>query len=101
MYVPKINTPKGPQPITVVPNRFLLGAYVASNICAEDLEMVRFLEALDDVEYAGAVLRMALNGSHKFTLVYPGAGGVAPEGGIFVCSVPDGALYLVKASPTS
>lgn len=101
MYIPKINTPEGLKPITVVPNCFLLGAYLSSNISAEDFEIVRYLEAVEDSEYAGAVLRSVLNGSYNFALVYPGAGGVVPEGAKFVCSVPDGALYLVKAPSKS
>lgn len=96
MYEPKINTPAGLQPITVVPNDKLLEAYMHSDACPEDKELARYLYALDDAEYAGALLRVALRGG-SLVVVYPGSGQKAPEGAREVCTVPDGVLYLVKA----
>lgn len=100
MYVPKINTPSGPQPITVVPNASLLEAYMYSDACAEDKELARWLYDLGDLEYAGAVLRCALDGG-RLVIVYPGLGQKEPEGGRPLISVPDGALYLVTAPSMS
>lgn len=100
MYVPKINTPKGPQPITVVPNALLLELYMDSDACPEDKELARWLTFLHDPEYAGAVLRCALDGG-RLVIVYPGLGQKEPEGGRSIVSVIDGALYLVPASSKS
>ena len=100
MYVPKINTPKGPQPITVVPNASLLEAYMHSDACPEDKELARWLYELGDLEYAGAVLRCALDGG-RLVIVYPGLGQKQPEGGRPLVSVPDGALYLVTSPSRS
>ncbi len=94
MYVPQIKTPAGCQPITVVPNASLLEAYMYSDACPEDKELARYLYAVGDLEYAGAVLRCALNGG-SLVVVYPGLGQKEPEGAKFICTVLDGALYLV------
>lgn len=101
MYVPKIKTNEGLKPITIVPDRFLLEAYLNSNICDEDKEVASWLVSLDDPEYAGALLRSALNGGFDLAVIYPGAGGKVPEGARFICSVPDGALYLVRVPSKS
>ncbi len=100
MYVPKINTPGGPQPITIVPNSLLLELYMDSDACAEDKELARYLYALGDLEYAGAVLRCALDGG-RLVPVYPGRGEKEPEGGRSIVEIEDGALYLVTASSKS
>lgn len=100
MYVPKINTPSGRQPITVVPNKYILEAYMNSDASPEDKELARYLYSLDDAEYAGAVLRCALDGG-ALVVVYPRLNQKAPEGAREVCSVPDGALYLVPATAPS
>ena len=100
MYVPKINTPKGPQPITIVPNDMLLELYMNSDACPEDKELARWLYDLGDLEYAGAVLRCALDGG-RLVVVYPGLGQKQPEGGRPLVSVPDGALYLDTAPSMS
>lgn len=100
MYVPKINTPAGRQPLTVVPNNLLLEAYLNSDASPEEKELARYLSGLDDVEYAGAVLRCALDGG-ALVVVYPRLNQKAPEGAREVCSVPDGFLYLVPATAPS
>lgn len=100
MYVPKINTPSGRQPITVVPNKYILEAYMNSDTSPEDKELARYLYSLDDAEYAGAVLRCALDGG-ALVVVYPRLNQKAPEGAREVCQVPDGALYLVSSALTS
>ena len=94
MYVPKIKTPAGMRPITVVSNKYLLAAYMNSDASPEDKELARYLAALDDEEYAGAVLRCALDGG-ALVVVYPRLNQKAPEGAREVCAVSDGALFLV------
>lgn len=94
MYVPKIKTPAGMQPITDVSNKYLVAAYMNSDASPEDKELARYLVALADEEYAGAILRCALGGG-SLVVVYPRLGQKAPEGAREVCAVPDGALYLV------
>lgn len=96
MYVPKINTTEGKKPVTVLPNELLLEGYLYSDAPTEDKEVARYLFTLDDKEYAGAVLRRALNGG-ELVVVYPGLNQQPPKGAELVCSVADGALYYVKA----
>ena len=100
MYVPKIKTLEGPQPITMLPNDMLLRVYMNSDASPEDTELARGLYDLGDLEYAGAVLRCALDGG-RLVIVYPGLGQKEPEGGRPIVSVPDGALYLVTAPSAS
>lgn len=100
MYVPKITTPSGRLPITVVPNKYILEAYMNSDASPEDKELARYLYSLDDAEYAGAVLRCALDGG-ALVVVYPRLNQKAPDGAREVCQVPDGALYLVSSALTS
>lgn len=54
MSVPKINTPAGRQPITVVPNASLLEAYMYSDACPEDKELARCLYFLGDLDMPGS-----------------------------------------------
>lgn len=100
MYVPKIETNKGLQPITVLPNNILLEAYMKSNACAEDKELAHYLYFLYDAEYAGAVLRCCFSGA-RLVEVYPGDPGfnqTPPEGARFITSIEDGALYMIPAT---
>lgn len=83
------------QPITVVSNKYLVAAYMNSDASPEDKELARYLVALDDEEYTGALLRLALREGSRLEVYYPGLGQKAPEGAREVCVVPDGALYLV------
>lgn len=101
MYVPKIKTPEGLKPITIVPDNILAEVYYYSNISDEDREIARFVFELDDKEYAANCLRLAFAGLYDFKFIYPGAGGVIPEGARFVCSVPDGGLYLIRVPSKS
>lgn len=101
MYVPKIKTPEGLKPITIVPDPLLLEAYLDSNISAEDKEVASWLLYLDDKEYAGRCLRSALNGSFDLKIIYPALGRSVPDDAIFICPVPDGALYLVRVPSKS
>lgn len=97
MYVPKIQTNKGLQPITVLPNNMLLEVYMNSSACAEDKDLARYLSALDDAEYAGALLRCCFSGA-RLVVVYPALNQAPPEGARFITSVEDGGLYLVPAT---
>ncbi len=96
MYVPKINTTKGRQPVTILPDAYLLEGFLYSDAPAEDKEVVKMLmEGADEVTGAFA-LRSALEGG-ELVLVYPRLNQKAPKGAELLCSVADGALYLVKA----
>jgi hypothetical protein len=97
MYIPKINTTTGRAPITVLPDALLLEAYLNSDACAEDKELARWLLDLEK-EKAGQVLRSALGEGGALVPVYEGLSQKAPKGGAFVCAIPDGALYVVKAA---
>lgn len=70
MYVPKINTTKGRQPVTILPDAYLLEGFLYSDAPAEDKEVVKMLmEGADEVTGAFA-LRSALEGG-ELVLVYP------------------------------
>lgn len=100
MYVPKINTSKGRQPITVLPDKMLLEAYLNSDASPEEKELARYLVALDDAELSGRFLRMCFNGG-RLVAVYPGDGEKAPASAHEVCTIPDGVLYLATAPSKS
>ena len=96
MKIPRINTTKGKQPVTVVPDNALVGGFLNSDAPAEDIDVVRLLEyAEPDAEKNGAILRQCLEGKARLLSVYPGNNEKEPTGAKFVGSIMDGGLYLV------
>lgn len=96
MKIPRINTTKGKQPITIVPNNALVEGFLNSDAPAEDIDVVRLLEyAEPDAEKNGAILRQCLEGKARLLPVYPGVGEKEPTGAKLVGSIMDGGLYLV------
>lgn len=98
MKVPYINTTKGKQPLTIVPNAALLEGFIYSDAPAEDIDVVRLLEyAEPDAEKNGAILRQCLEGKARLLPVYPGEGEKEPKGAKPIGSIIDGILYLVPS----
>ena len=96
MKIPRINTTKGKQPVTVVPDNVLVEGFLNSDAPAEDIDGVRLLEyAEPDAEKNGAILRQCLEGKARLLPVYPGIGEKEPTGAKLVGSIMDGGLYLV------
>lgn len=96
MKIPRINTTKGKQPVTVVPDNALVEGFLNSDALAEDIDVVRLLEyAEPDAEKNGAILRQCLEGKARLLPVYPGIGEKEPTGAKLVGSIMDGGLYLV------
>lgn len=96
MKIPRINTTKGKQPVTVVPDNVLVEGFLNSDAPAEDIDVVRLLEyAKPDAEKNGAILRQCLEGKARLLPVYPGVGEKEPTGAKLVGSIMDGGLYLV------
>lgn len=96
MKIPRINTTKGKQPVTVVPDNALVEGFLNSDAPEEDIDVVRLLEyAEPDAEKNGAILRQCLEGKARLLPVYPGVGEKEPTGAKFVGSIMDGGLYLV------
>lgn len=96
MKIPRINTTKGKQPVTVVPDNVLVEGFLNSDAPAEDIDVVRLLEyAEPDAEKNGAILRQCLEGKARLLPVYPGVGEKEPTGAKLVGSIMDGGLYLV------
>lgn len=96
MKIPRINTTKGKQPVTVVPDNALVEGFLNSDAPEEDIDVVRLLEyAEPDAEKNGAILRQCLEGKARLLLVYPGNDEKEPTGAKFVGSIMDGGLYLV------
>lgn len=97
MKVPKINTTKGKQPITVVPDELLVEGFLScEGADADDVDLVRLLEyAEPDAKRNGAILRRCLEGKARLLPVYPGEGEKEPNGAKVVGSIMDGGLYLV------
>lgn len=96
MKIPRINTTKGKQSITIVPNNALVEGFLNSGAPAEDIDVVRLLEyAEPDAEKNGAILRQCLEGKARLLPVYPGIGEKEPTGAKLVGSIMDGGLYLV------
>lgn len=96
MKIPRINTTKGKQPVTVVPDNVLVEGFLNSDAPAEDIDVVRLLEyAEPNAEKNGAILRQCLEGKARLLPVYPGIGEKEPTGAKLVGSIMDGGLYLV------
>lgn len=96
MKIPRINTTKGKQPVTVVPDNALVEGFLNSDAPEEDIDVVRLLEyAEPDAEKNGAILRQCLEGKARLLPVYPGIGEKEPTGAKLVGSIMDGGLYLV------
>ena len=96
MKIPRINTTKGKQPVTVVPDNVLVEGFLNADAPAEDIDVVRLLEyAEPDAEKNGAILRQCLEGKARLLPVYPGIGEKEPTGAKLVGSIMDGGLYLV------
>lgn len=96
MKIPRINTTKGKQPVTVVPDNALVEGFLNSDAPAEDIDVVRLLEyAEPDAEKNGAILRQCLEDKARLLPVYPGNDEKEPTGAKFVGSIMDGGLYLV------
>lgn len=97
MKVPQINTTKGKQPVTVVPDELLVEGFLSSEGAdADDVDLVRLLEyAEPDAKKNGAILRRCLEGKARLLPVYPGEGEKEPTGAKVVGSIMDGYLYLV------
>lgn len=96
MKIPSINTTKGKQPVTVVPDNALVEGFLNSDAPAEDIDVVRLLDyAEPDAKKNGAILRQCLEGKARLLPVYPGNNEKEPTGAKFVGSIMDGGLYLV------
>lgn len=96
MNVPKIQTTKGKQTVTVVPDNTLVEGFLNSDAPAEDIDLVRLLEyAEPDAEKNGAILRQCLEGKARLIAVYPGLDEKEPTGAKLVGSIMDGGLYVV------
>lgn len=96
MKIPRINTTKGKQPVTVVPDNALVEGFLNSDAPEEDIDVVRLLEyAEPDAEKNGVILRQCLEGKARLLPVYPGIGEKEPTGAKLVGSIMDGGLYLV------
>lgn len=96
MKVPKIQTTKGKQPVTIVPNNSLVEGFLNSDAPAEDIDLVRLLEyAEPDAEKNGAILRQCLEGKARLIPVYPSLDEKEPTGAKLVGSIMDGGLYVV------
>lgn len=96
MKIPRINTTKGKQPVTVVPDNAIVEGFLNSDAPAEDMDVVRLLEyAEPDAEKNGAILRQCLEGKARLLPVYPSNDEKEPTGAKFVGSIMDGGLYLV------
>lgn len=96
MKIPRINTTKGKQPVTIVPNSCLVEGFLSSDAPAEDIDLVRLLEyAEPNAEKNGAILRRCLEGKARLLPVYPGNNEKEPTGAKFVGSIMDGGLYVV------
>lgn len=98
MKVPKIKTEKGPQPITIVPNKDLVSVFLSCCGDAPEAEYVRLLQyAEPDSDAAGKILRKALTAGREFFAYYPGLEGSKEpaDTALFCGSIPDGSLYLL------
>ena len=96
MNVPKIKTTEGKEPVTAVPNKLLLEAYLEAATNMEEKELVKLLRyAEPSKEKAATILRKCLKGSANLVAVYPGNEQTPPKGATLVGSIPDGGLYLV------
>lgn len=98
MKVPKIQTTKGKQPVTILSNNALVEGFLNSDAPAEDIDLVRLLEyAEPDAEKNGAIIRQCLEGKARLIAVYPGLDEKEPTGAKLVGSIMDGGLYVVSA----
>lgn len=96
MNIPRINTTKGKQPVTIVPNNALVEGFLSSDASAEDIDVVQLLEyAEPDAEKNGVILRQCLEGKGRLLPVYPGSNEKEPTGAKFIGSIMDGGLFLV------
>lgn len=72
MKIPNINTQKGVEPITVLPDDMLVETYLFLRPSADDMELVRLLQyAEPDAKKAGAILRRCLEGKAGLSLSIP------------------------------
>ena len=96
MNVPKIKTTEGKEPVTIVPNKLLVEAYLNAATNKEEKELVELLRyAEPSNEKAATILRKCLKGSATLVAVYPGNEQTPPKGATLVGSIPDGGLYFV------
>ncbi len=97
MKIPNIDTKKGVEPITVLPDDMLVEAYLFLRPSADDMELVRLLQyAEPDAKKAGAILRRCLEGKARLIPFYPGISNKKePDGAKVVGSIIDGVLYIV------
>lgn len=97
MKIPNINTQKGVEPITVLPDDMLVETYLFLRPSADDMELVRLLQyAEPDAKKAGAILRRCLEGKARLIPFYPGnSNKKEPNGAKVVGSIIDGVLYVV------
>lgn len=96
MKIPNIDTKKGVEPITVLPDDMLVEAYLFLRPSADDMELARLLHyAEPDAKKAGAILRRCLEGKARLIPFYPGISKKEPNGAKVVGSIIDGALYIV------
>lgn len=96
MKTPKIQTDKGKQPVTVVPDEHLVEAFLDCCNVSEDEELVRLLcYAEPSYKKAATILRQCLTEGLRLVPVYPGLGNTPPEKSTYIGEIPDGGLYLV------
>lgn len=96
MNIPKIQTAEGKKPVTVVPDKLLLEAYLEAIENAEEKELVELLRyAEPSQEKAASILRQCLTTGRKLVAVYPGLGEKAPQNATRIGCIIDGGLYLV------
>ena len=97
MKIPNIDTKKGVEPITVLPDDMLVEAYLFLRPSADDMELARLLQyAEPDAKKAGSILRRCLEGKARLIPFYPGISNKKePDGAKVVGSIIDGVLYIV------
>lgn len=96
METPKIQTDKGKQPVTVVPNEYLVEAFLDCCNVPEDEELVRLLcYAEPSNRKAATILRQCLSEGRRLVPVYPGIGDTPPKDASYIGDISDGVLYLV------
>lgn len=96
MKIPNIDTKKGVEPITVLPDDMLVEAYLFLRPSADDMELARLLQyAEPDAKKAGAILRRCLEGKARLIPFYHGISKKEPNGAKVVGSISDGVLYIV------
>lgn len=95
MNIPKIKTPEGFKPITILPDVNIVTAFFDSSAPSEDKEIVRFLDHLHNPVAAGSVLRYVLENGRDLVPVYPGLGQTIPKGAQEICSIIDGVLIMI------